>query len=406
MTRLSRRRPKTKRKVRVMPRDMFRLAFTTCMSAEDSTTGELMLYGEIVQDYGKWYKDQYPEDKSATDFDKAIKELKSKGVKKLNLRINSPGGIVTEAVAMRAILVGAGFEEINVNIEGMCASAATLIASIPTAHVAIHPGAEYMIHNPWTLAWGNANDMEKTIDHLRQLEATSRAFYVTKTGQSDEQIKEWMDAETWFTAEQAVEYGFADELVKETADDNALPAAACVTSREMAVMRDIYKAIPGNIVERPENEPIRHGIPETSGEPSEINQTKEETTMDIKDLTMEELREGNPDLIDQIKQEAVEAERERLSDIDALTVPGYEELAEQAKANGTSALEFQKQIVAAMRKKGADFLKARTEETAPAQQVTGGAAEDEEDEEKEVKAIAESVAEYAKAGNVQTDGMF
>lgn len=128
--------------------------------------------------------------------------------------------------------------------------------------------------------------------------------------------------------------------------------------------------------------------------------------MDIKDLTMEELREGNPALIDQIKQEAVEAERERLSDIDALTVPGYEELAEQAKANGTSALEFQKQIVAAMRKKGADFLKARTEETAPAQQVTGGAAEDEEDEEKEVKAIAESVAEYAKAGNVQTDGMF
>ena len=121
---------------------------------------------------------------------------------------------------------------------------------------------------------------------------------------------------------------------------------------------------------------------------------------------MEALREGNPALIEQIKQEAVESERERLSDIDALTVPGYEEMAEQAKADGTSAMEFQKQFVAAMRKKGADFLKARAEETAPAQQVAGGAAEDEEDEEQKVKAIAESIAEYAKASHGMTEGMF
>lgn len=389
-----------------MPKDMFRLAFRTSMSADDATAGELMLYGEIVQDYSKWYKENYPEDKSASDLDKAVKDLKGKGVKKLTVRINSPGGIVTEAVAMRAILVNAGFDDINIRIEGMCASAATLIASIPGAHVSIHPGAEYMIHNPWTFACGNANDMEKTIDHLRQLEATARAFYSAKSGQTDEQIKEWMDAETWFTAEQAVEYGFADELVKEEKDENALPAAACVTSREMAVMRGMYKSIPDDIEERPDDEPIRHGIPDDSGEPSEIHHTKEETTMDIKDLTMEALREGNPALIEQIKQEAVESERERLSDIDALTVPGYEEMAEQAKADGTSAMEFQKQFVAAMRKKGADFLKARAEETAPAQQVAGGAAEDEEDEEQKVKAIAESIAEYAKASHGMTEGMF
>lgn len=401
-----------------MPRDIFRLAFTSRMSAEDSSAGELMLYGEIVQDYGKWYKSEYPEDKSASDFDKAIKDLKSNGVKKLNLRINSPGGIVTEAVAMRAILVNAGFDDINIRIEGMCASAATLIASIPGAHVAITPGSEYMIHNPWTIAWGNANEMEKTIDHLRQLEATSRAFYSQRSGQSDEQIKEWMDAETWFTAEDAVKNGFVDEVAAETAAENALPAAACVTSREMAVMRGMYKAIPGDIAERLEDaeetsgeepqEKVSNGTPGT-GEPTEINQNKEECTMEINEITMEQLREGNPALYEQVRQDAVAAERERLEEIDALTMPGYEEMASKAKAEGTSVMDFQKQIVKAMKQKGAEYLDARKKETEPALNVAGGAAEDgQNDEEQETKQTAQTVADFAKqyAANGATSGMF
>ena len=404
-----------------MPNNMFRLAFRASMSADDSETGELMLYGEIVQDYGKWYKENYPEDKSASDFDKAVKELKSKGVKKLNMRINSPGGIVTEAVAMRGILTGAGFEEINIRIEGMCASAATLIASIPSAHVTITPGSEYMIHNPWTIAWGNANDMERTIDHLRQLEATSRAFYARKSGQTDEQIKEWMDAETWFTAEQAVEYGFCDEVAKEATDENALPAAACVTSREMSVMRDIYKAVPENIglkmnaagiildaeyVVPVGTIPVSNGTPENTGEPSEIKNNMEECDMEIKDITMEQLREGNPGLFEQVRQEAVSAERERLEAIDALTMPGYEDLAERAKAEGMSAEAFCKELVKARKQKGNDFLEARTRETAPAQAVTGGAAEDETNEAEEAEKMAKSIAEYAKDYTGGANGMF
>lgn len=407
----------------------FRLAFVANMSADDGDTGELLLYGEIIEDYSKWYKEQFPNDKSASDLDKAVKELKSKGAKKLKLRINSPGGIVSQAVAMRAIITGAGFESINIRIEGMCASAATLIASIPGANVEITPGSEYMIHNPWTLAWGNANEMEKVIDHLRQLEETSRQFYVQKSGQTAEQIKEWMDNETWFTAEDAVKYGFADELAKEEVT-NALPAAACVTSDVMAVMKLLYKSIPSDLVEQTdeitseaENAPeidatlsetnpdatpthllnVRHGEP--SGEPSEIKQ-QEVDTMDITNLTMEELREGNPALFEQVRQDAVEAERERLSDIDALTIPGYEEMAEQAKANGTSVMDFQKQIVAAMKKKGESFLASRQTETAPAQEVIGGEpAHDDEDQ--TVNAMAKEIAEYAASFTASAaDGMF
>ena len=392
-----------------MPRDVFKLAFQASMSADSDDTGELKLYGEIVQDYGKWYKENYPEDKSANDFDKAIKELKDKGVKKLNMRINSPGGIVTEAVAMRSILSGAGFDEVNIRIEGMCASAATLIASIPGAKVSITAGSEYMIHNPWTFAWGNANDMEHVIDHLRQLEDTSRAFYAQRSGQSDEQIKDWMDAETWFTAEKAVEYGFADELAKDEVGGTALPAAACVTSREMAVMKGLYKEIPAEIAETKADHTssVRHGVPDT-GEPSEHILPKEESTMEIKDITMEQLRDENPALFEQVRQDAVAAERSRLEEIDALTMPGYEEMASEAKANGTSAMDFQKQIVAAMKKKGKEFIEARQKETAPAQNVTGDApADDKKTEEQALQEAAKAVADFAATYSANTaDGMF
>ena len=157
--------------------------------------GEIMLYGEIVEDYGKWWKENYPEDKSASDFDRAIKKVKQDGARSLLLRINSPGGIVTQAVAMRTMLTAAGFEHVTVRIEGLCASAATFLATFPGAHVQIGAGAEYMIHNPWGGCFGGAADLENYAARLRKMEQTSREFYSARTGQSDETIKGWMDAD-------------------------------------------------------------------------------------------------------------------------------------------------------------------------------------------------------------------
>ena len=375
--------------------DIFRLGYTIKMAAETEDTAEVMLYGQIVEDGPKWWK-WSEEDKSAAEFKKAIDDVRASGAKKLLLRINSPGGVCTESVAMRSILGSAGFDEINIRIEGMCASAATDIATLPGAHVAIAEGSEYMIHNPWCLALGNANDLEHTIERLRGIEQMSRGFYVKRTGQDEEQVKEWMDAETWFTAEQAVEYGFADEVLSAEA-----PAAACATSREMAVMSSLYKQVPVQISEVSEE-------PTVAGEPSEYTQNdEEEIVMEFENLTVEQLRENAPALLEQVRQQAIDAERERLSDIDALTVPGYEEMAEQAKANGTSAMEFQKQIVAAMKQKGNDFMAARQTETAPAQEVIGGAPTSNGlTEEQEIQDNAKMIAEYAKGYTTTGDTMF
>ena len=422
-------------------RDCFQLRFSAPRMIAGSDEVEVMLYGEIVPDFGKYYKENYPNDKSAADFDKAIKEAKETGAKRLLLRINSPGGIVSQAVAMRSILTGANFDKITIRVEGLCASAATIIASIPGAHVVITPGSEYMIHNPWTWGVGNANEMERVVEHLRNLEKTSREFYNAKTGQDDDQIKKWMDAETWFTAKDAVKYGFADELAKEQSEGDA---AACVSSAEMEVMRNLYKAVPSQItvkeaptmqsggpvsVHLPKGESgqeliippdqaekmkaafaaaakkcVSNGTP-VAGAPTEIKNNEEEThNMDINELTAEQLQAQNPALYSQVQQNAVAAERERLADIDALTLPGYEAMAAEAKANGTSAMDFQKQIVKAQREKGSAFLANRQTETKPAQAVAGSAAGNGKNETEEIEAFANDVAEYAKSYSGNGDG--
>ena len=378
-------------------KDFFRLACAARMKADSPDTGEIDLYGEIITDVKEQYK-WSDEDKSAKDFRNAIQKVKDAGAKNLLLHINSPGGVFTESVAMRGILAGAGFENITIRIEGWCASAATVIASIPDAKVEIMEGSFYMIHNPWTIAIGNANDFEKEIETLRKMEAISQGFYHDKSAQDVEQIKTWMDEEKWFTSEEAVKYGFADEELKATTTQ----AAACVRPDVMRVMQDMYKAVPEGVqLSAAEDEAGAADNHDSSDIPvagvSTVIDGHEEGTrhMEIKDISVEQLREGNPAVMQEIQQEAIKAERQRIADIDALTLSGYEEMAEKAKADGTSALDFQRQVVAAQRKKGEDFLKARAEETTPAKAVAGEAAEDQKSEEEEIKAFAKEISGFA-----------
>ena len=401
--------------------EQYRIRFTMKAEGEDA---EVMVYSCIVR--YKWDDD----DVTATDFDKALKEARKNGAKNLNIRINSPGGDVYSAVAMRSMVMNAGFDNVRVLVEGLCASAATLFATIPNAHVVIAEGSEFMIHNPMTIAWGNANEMQKTVDHLHKMEDQFHGMYAAKTGKEEDQIKEWMDATTWFTAKEAVENGFCDELLASES------IAACVTREDMALMKAIYGDVPEQVTEQDAafpyggaleaiqnmhllgndahecvvpnaNNPVSNGTP-VAGVPTENTSKKGDNPMELNEnTTVEQLREANPALLAQVQQDAVAAERERLSDIDALTVPGYEDMAEQAKANGTSAADFHKQIVAAMKQKGTNFMQARQQETAPAAQVAGGQPQDNgRTEEQEIQDNAKAIAELAKQYAPDSDGMF
>ena len=375
------------------------------MRADAGEEAEVMVYSAIESD--KWFDD----DVTPNDFDKALKAAVNNGAKKLNIRVNSPGGDVYSAVAMRSMVMNAGFKEVRVMIEGLCASAATLFATIPGANVVIADGSEFMIHNPMTFAIGNADDLEGTVNHLRKLEGQFHEMYAAKTGQDESVIKGWMDAETWFTAKEAVANGFCDEVLE------SAPVAACVSARDMSAMKAMYRAVPQEIEvadDGPEDgEDMYSAVYEISNEapagaPTEIQNPEEEESqdMDIKDIDMDQLRAENPALLEQIQQAALTAERQRQEDIDAITPPAaeYQAMAEEAKKKGTPFTEYQRALVAAQKQKGANHLAARQEETAPAQNIAGGAAETPKNEDEEIKQNAEDMAKYAKEYRGNADG--
>lgn len=372
--------------------ERFRLRYDMQMNAADASA-EVMIYGEICEDWWKWTDT----DVSATDFDKMLKDVKSKGVKNLMIRINSPGGDVNQAVAMRTMLLNSGMEEIKISIEGMCASAVTLIACLPGAHVTMTEGGEYMIHNPRSGAYGEAKDLEAGAKRLRNTEADSASIYARKSGQSEETIRAWMDAETWMTAKEAQERGFVDEVLESE------PIVASVSEKAMAVMRRMYAHIPECVREHEKLQAVSNAQPTVAAGEASENRThneEEEITMEIKDITLGQLRTENPTLHSQIMQAGAQQERERLQEIDDLTPAGdaYAEMAAEAKKNGTTAMDYHKQIVKYQREKGKEFLDKRKRETASAKNVQGESAEENcgKTEKQELDDYAKEMASIAK----------
>lgn len=377
-----------------------RYAFRVSMKVENDTA-EVMVYSSIASD--KFWGDEF----TPEDFDKQLKEAKKDGATKLNLRINSPGGDVFSAVAMRSMIINAEFANVRVMIEGLCASAATLFATVPGAHVVIADGSEFMIHNPMTIAWGNADEIEKTVEHLRSMEGTFHEMYAAKCGKDVGQIKEWMDETTWFTAKRAVEEGFCDELLETE------KAVACVTLEDMAVMQAMYGVVPEEIQVAAETNQGSNENPVAGFSTSNKNK-EEDTTMEIKDVTQEMLLAENPALVQEIRNQAVAEERDRIAGITDMTLPGFEADAEEAKANGASVEAFMKTcraksvaMKAAEKQKGADFITARMQETAPAANVAPGAAEvNDTTEEEEIIAEAKKNAALAAEMMGKSSGMF
>lgn len=136
----------------------------------------------------------------------------------LHLRINSPGGDVFEGRAIVEAIKRFSGKTIA-HIDSLAASAATSIA-IAADEVEIAKGAFFMIHNAAAWVYGEKKDMLKTAELLEKVEATIITDYNTKTGKGDAVLAAWMDAETWFTADEAIANGFCDRLAT-TADKTA-----------------------------------------------------------------------------------------------------------------------------------------------------------------------------------------
>lgn len=173
-----------------------------------------------------------PEAVRAADFVRALAKAAGDDV---TVHINSGGGDVFDANAMAEAL--RAYEGRSVaSIEGLAASAASYFA-LTADEVVMNPSALVMVHNPSSAVFGEAEDMRKTADVLDKVKQTIVSQYARKTGMGDEEISELMDAETWLTADEALEMGLCDRLTDEE------PVAACVDARSLRIFRNAPNAL-------------------------------------------------------------------------------------------------------------------------------------------------------------------
>jgi ATP-dependent Clp protease protease subunit len=126
-------------------------------------------------------------------------------------RINTPGGDVFEARAIMSLLTEHP-ANVTVKIDGLAASAGSVIA-LAGDTVEIADGGFYMIHNAWSFAMGNADELRTTAGLLDKVDGTLIADYAARTGKSNDEVSAWMKAETWFTAQEAVAAGFCNSIM-------------------------------------------------------------------------------------------------------------------------------------------------------------------------------------------------
>lgn len=131
----------------------------------------------------------------------------------VHLFINSPGGDVFEARTMISAMQRHPANFIA-HVDGLAASAASSIA-VAADTLEMAPGSMLMVHNAWTVSMGNKNAMRETADLLDKIDGTIAADYARKAGVDAEQAAEWMNNETWFTADEAVSAKLADRVVGE-----------------------------------------------------------------------------------------------------------------------------------------------------------------------------------------------
>lgn len=149
---------------------------------------------------------------SADQFAHDLDEISARTI---HLHINSPGGDVFDGVAIYNALRNHKAKVIT-HVDGVAASIASIIA-MAGDEVRMSEGAFMMVHNPWMLVIGDAADLRESADFLDKVRGSLVGIYARATGKAEKDIGKLMDAETWLTAEEARDEGFADVI--EASDD-------------------------------------------------------------------------------------------------------------------------------------------------------------------------------------------
>lgn len=312
---------------------------------QENKPAELILYGEIAAE--SWWGDEV----TPRQFGEELAALGD--VAEIVVRINSPGGDVFAAGAIYTRLKD-NAAAITVKIDGWAASAATIIAAAGDK-VLIAQNGVMMYHDPAMKLRGyfKADELEKQIAALAVIKNSIVNALAMKTGKSEEEVSEIMKAETWYTGAEAVENGFADELMFEEKDVETEVQDDCrVVVNSVAFDLSPFRSIPKALLN---SRPARDG-----GGFTDTHQQEKEKKTEMEITNVEQLEQKYPDLVKQVRDSATAAERARIKAIEDLALSGFETIVDTAKfEKPESAADVAMKIVAAQKKQGEAFLSSR-----------------------------------------------
>ena len=324
----------------------------------DDKNVELMLYGDIAESF-------WGDTISAKEVTEYLADL---DVENINVYINSNGGVVDTAIAINNAL-RRHKAKVTVNIDGIAASAATLITCAGDT-VKMPKNALFMIHNPSTIAMGDSEEMRKQADVLEKYKNSIMETYLQKVNIDKEKLSELMDNESWLSAEEALEYGFIDEIIENT---DIQVVENKVISNNMVFNMAEFKNF--NVDKNIKN----------NGKGSE-KMTREEIKNQYPDIYAEIINEG--------KEIGIKEERTRIQEIENL---GYNhEVVDKAKfEEPKNARDLALEIVSLMKQENQNKLNRIQDEGKPLNNMPKGNDDGVNDEQKAANKI---LAFFKKGG--------
>jgi len=336
---------------------------------EENDSAEINMYGEVVSNVPTdWWTGERIEGLYIVlaDFLNDMESLKNKS--NVTFHINSPGGEVFAGVAIYNRM-----KEFTGNVttivDGLAASAASIIAQGGKKRKVCN-GSLTMIHGAASLLLGyyNANDMKDTLKQINAIDKSIASIYAQTTGMDQEKLKDMMSKTTRMSAQDAIDNGFADEIV----DTGESVTMSLNENRSLLTVNGIPMCarglinMPGNIPINKVAAPVINKIEVTDKENIEEGE--------LTKMTLEELMQAEPELVNQIKNDAIQsvqesnaaainaavsAEISRLQDIDAIANKiADKELVNRAKYGEVkmSAGDLALEALKAQEDAGAKFL--------------------------------------------------
>lgn len=294
-------------------------------AAKGKGGGEILIFSHIGK---RWSQDT--EAVEAKAFVEGLQAMVSAGPGDITIRINSPGGDVGAGMtiynALRAVK-----NRVVCRVEGYAYSMASVIA-LAGRETQMADVAQFMVHNPTTMAWGGQKEMERAIAALKTARATLVKAYSKKTGKSDAEIEALMDETTFMTAQEAKEFGFVDSIL----DGDTIMEGAVAACFDASAWAAYYQGVG----ELPRGEEAPEETNEGGGEAPETDgaETPEKERVMPK-LTAKEIREACPGASAEFVLGQVEAcESDENRGIEHVLKAHNAELAAQVQmANATAA---------------------------------------------------------------------